>query len=86
MLGLDKGHCDAQAFVAKDLPEPSLPPPHRGGEGAHPSRRRQPKAVFLATQKDGHSCGKTACVVVVFGDDLMCVYGDATTVNAERSH
>ena len=49
--------------MAKELPEPSLPPPHRGGEGA---RRRQPKAVFLkATQKDGHSCGKTACVVVV---------------------
>ena len=26
MLRLGKGHCDAQAFVAQELPEPSLPP------------------------------------------------------------
>ena len=31
---LCQGHSDAQAFVAKELPEPSLSPPHRGGEGA----------------------------------------------------
>ena len=65
---LCQGHCDGQAFVAKELPEPSLPPPHRGGEGAvkHPSRRRQPEAVFLkATQKDGHSCRSGGGVVVV---------------------
>ena len=27
---LGKGHCDAQAFVAKELPESSLPPPSSG--------------------------------------------------------
>ena len=30
MRKLGKGHCDAQAFVAKELPEPSLPPPSSG--------------------------------------------------------
>ena len=61
-----KGHCDAQAFVARELVEPSLPPSHGGSRSAVDSHVRQHKAVFtVRTQKRGQPCGKTACVVVV---------------------
>ena len=49
---LSKGHCDAQAFVAKELPEPSLPPSHGGSKSAVDSHVRQHEAVFtVRTQK-----------------------------------
>ena len=39
---LGKGHCDAQAFVAKELPEPSLPPSSgsRGAVNIHCQQRK----------------------------------------------
>ena len=43
MVVLGKGHCDAQAFVAKELPEPSLPP--SGSRGAVDIHCQQLKAV-----------------------------------------
>ena len=36
--GLCEGHRDAQAFVAHELPEPSLSPPHRGAAVSHRCR------------------------------------------------
>ena len=57
---LGKGHCDAQAFVAKELPEPSLPPSHGGSKSAVDSHVRQQKAVLtVRTQKQrGELAGK----------------------------
>ena len=70
---LGKGHCDAQAFVAKELPELSLPPSHGGSRSAVDSHVRQHEAVFtVRTQNRGNLAGKRLVlllfVVVVFGD------------------
>ena len=69
---LGKGHCDAQAFVAKELPELSLPPSHGGSRSAVDSHVRQHEAVFtVRTQNRGNLAGKRLVLllfVVVFGD------------------
>ena len=55
-------HRDAQAFVAKELPETSLPP--SSGCAVDASHDRRPKAVSKGTRKQRHSCEKRLCVVV----------------------
>ena len=46
-----RAHCDAQGFVARELPEPSLPP-SSGSRGAADT-----------TKNKGHTCGQTAWVL-----------------------
>ena len=71
VLGLGKGHSDAQAFVPKELPEPSLPP--SSGCAVNASHGRQPKAVFVQDttkerallRENGLGGGGVVVVVVV---------------------
>ena len=63
VLRLGKGHSDNQAFMAQELPEPSLPP--SSGCAGDASHGRQLKAVSKGHHKERARLRQTAWVVVV---------------------
>ena len=90
VLRLGKGHCDAQAFAAQELPEPSLPPSSGSRCAANIchdacSLKLFRKVTQTTEKQNGHSCGETAWVVVVVSNACSTVCMSTAVMTMQQS-